>query len=242
MTWRNTGWLRVVFAVLIAICSTSSDAFAQVPQSTNYRFDESVIGSSSLEASSTNFQARSAAGDLSVGEAASANFQVEAGSQTTNDPVLSFEIPTGDITLGSFSPTSATVGTSTFSISNYTSYGYVVYISGTSPSDGAHSIDALSTNSVSQIGTEQYGINLVANTSPVSVGANPDNGDYGFGVVSANYNTPNEFRFVSGEQIASAPESSGVTTYTITYLVNVEGLTPGGQYSADQTIVVTGTY
>ena len=39
-----------------------------------------------------------------------------------------------------------------------------------------------------------------------------------------------------------AGKSSGITNYTITYLLNVAGLTPGGEYRSDQTLVVLGTY
>lgn len=100
----------------------------------------------------------------------------------------------------------------------------------------------MATNDSSHPGTEQFGINLVANTSPASFGANPNNGDFGFGSVAENYNVANQFRYVSGDTIAKAEKSSGETTYTISYLVNVTGLTPGGSYASNQTLVVTGTY
>jgi hypothetical protein len=93
-----------------------------------------------------------------------------------------------------------------------------------------------------QVGIEQFGINLVANTIPSSVGANPDHGDFGVGSAALNYDSPNIFRYVSGETIASSPKTSGLTRYTISYLVNVESLTPGGQYKTNQTIIVTGTF
>lgn len=151
-------------------------------------------------------------------------------------------MPNPDANLGSFSATSATTATTTFSVSNYTSYGYVVQIFGDPPTNGTHSINGMGTTGASEVGTDQFGINLVANTAPKSFGANPDQGQFGFGTASANYNTSNQFRYVNGETIASAPKSSGVTTYTISYLVNVAPLTPGGNYTTHQTLVVTGTY
>jgi hypothetical protein len=213
------------------------------PQSPNFRFDESVIDAGGLiQSSSTNYKTDSALGDLGVGNAASTNFQVEAGSKTTNDPALAFSVNTGTADFGSFSATTASTTTATFSVLNYTSYGYVVQIAGNAPTNGSHTIAALATNDSSHTGTEQFGINLVANTSPASFGANPDHGQFGFGAASANYGTANQFRYVSGETIASAPKSSGLTTYTISYLINVTSLTPGGQYTSGQTLIVTGTY
>ncbi len=228
-----------VFAVMVFFSSQQVLA----TQSTNYRFDETAIGTNGLiQSSSANFRANAAIGDLSVGNASSANFQVEAGTQTDNDPVLSFQVIDASADFGDLSATATATATSTFSVRNYTSYGYVVQIYGSVPTNGTHTIDALATSAPSQTGVNQFGLNLVANTLPTSVGANPDNGDFGFGLAESNYDVANEYRFVSGDIIASAPKSSGETTYTISYILNVEPLTPGGQYNTDQTVIVIGTY
>lgn len=212
-------------------------------QSPSYQFNESVIGTGGqLEANSTNYQASGATGDLVVGNTASANYQIDAGTKTTNDPTLSFSLSSSAINFGSFTASSATTTTANFSVSNYTSYGYVVQILGSPPTNGSHTIPAMTTTGPSQPGVEQFGINLVANTSPTSLGANPNNGQFGFGGAAPSYATSNQYRYVNGETIALASKSSGVTSYTISYLINVAGLTPGGQYTSDQTIIVTGSY
>lgn len=212
-------------------------------QSANYRFDETAIGTSNiLESSSDNFSVNPAIGDLSVGNAVSDNFQIEAGSETDPNPVLSFSVDDGSADFGSFSAGTTATAETTFSVTNYTSYGYVVIIEGSPPTNGSHTIEPLTTASAATPGVEQFGINLVANTLPTSVGANPANGSFGFGIASLNYDTANQYRFVSGDTIAEAPKSSGKTSYTISYIVNVEPLTPGGRYDSNQTIIVTGTY
>jgi hypothetical protein len=240
---RSAGWVSIFFLVAVYIALQVTTTYVIALQSTNYRFDESVVGASGLmQSNSANYQGSNSVGDLATGNAASANFQVNAGSQTTNDPTLSFSINGAGVNFGSFTASNATVTTANFSVSNYTSYGYVVQVVGNTPTNGSHTLPAMTTTGASQAGTEQFGINLVANTLPFSVGTNPDNGQFGFGTVATNYGTSNQYRYVSGETIASAPKSSGVTTYTISYLVNVAGLTPGGQYTSNQTIIVTGTY
>lgn len=229
--------------IAYSIGAASTSVYAVVPQSNNYRFDESTIGSGGLiQSSSANFQGSNASGDLAVGSSASENFQVESGSQTTKDPTLAFAINRADANFGSFSASAPTVATATFSVANYTAYGYIVQIVGHPPTNGTHVIDPLPTADTSNPGVEQFGLNLVANTLPVSVGANPNNGQFGFGEAAPNYNTSNSYRYVSGDTIAKAPKSSGLTTYTLSYLVNVDSLTPGGQYTSDQTLIVTGTY
>lgn len=234
--------LRGGIVIFLCVSLIPLNVFAQ-SESSNYRLIESTIGpGSATGSSSTNFQARESIGDIAVGNAASSNFQVDSGSITTNEPNLAVSIPSGDIIFPSFSAATPSLTTATFSVLNYTSYGYVVQIIGSAPTNNGYTIPALPANANSTPGTEQFGINLVANTSPASVGSNPDNGQFGFGEASPNYGMPNQFRYVSGETIAIAPKSSGITNYTITFLVNVAGLTPGGQYTSNQTLVITGTY
>jgi len=237
-----------LLGTLVCLLALTTPAFAaDVPTSTNYRFDETNVGVSSiLESNSANFRATSGAGDTGIGNSGSANFQTESGSKTTPDPNLTFTMTSTAANLGTFSATTTRTATATFSVINYTSFGYVVQVAGPPPQYGNRDITPMTATAASQPGVEQFGINLVANTSPASFGANPQNGtapnNFGFGVASSNYSTPNQYRYVPGETIASAPKSSGKTDYTISYIVNVSTLTPGGAYSTNQTLIVTGTY
>lgn len=227
--------LGLVAAGLIGMLET-----AQALSSTNYRIDESFIGGGGLiEESSTNFKAGESIGDLGVGDSSSANYQSSSGYTTTNDPALSFAVNTSSISFGALSTSATATGTSTFSVINYTSYGYVVQTIGAPPSTGNYVLAGMNPAGPSQVGVEQYGINLRANTSPSTFGADANGG---FGIAAVNYNTPNNFRYVAGEVIASAPKSSGQTDYTISYIVNASTTTAGGSYSGRQELVCTGTY
>lgn len=237
-------WLAGLLALgLVVVAGCVSVAYADTLKSAHYQIDESFVGGSgSIQSNSPNYQEGESIGDTAIGNSASANYQTNLGYTTTNDPALSFAVNTSTANFGSFSASSAATATSTFQVSNYTSYGYVVQIVGNSPTNGGHALASMSTTGPSQAGTEQFGINLVANTSPISFGANPVQGIAGAGTAASNYATANSYRYVSGETIASAPKSSGVTSYTISYIVNVSSLTPGGQYAANQVLVCTGTY
>jgi len=195
-----------------------------------------------LQSSSANFKAIDGINDIAIGTSASSNYQVQAGSKTSPDPWLSFSILSSNVDFGTLSPATTSTATASFSVINYTSFGYVVQVAGSAPSNGAHALTSMSTES-SQTGIEQFGMNLVANTQPVNpLGANPDNGLFGFGTVATGYSTTNKFTYSNGGIIAQAPKSSGVTTYTISYVMNVQPLTPGGRYQTGQSLVVTGTY
>lgn len=217
--------------------------------STNFRIEESFFGpGGNLDSNSNSYKlqsGQSSVGNIGGGEAGSTNFSLQSGSTTTAEPRLECQVNTSNLNFGNLSTALTTTGTASFSVLNYTSYGYAVTILGNPPSSGAHSLSALSTNSASTIGTEQFGINLRANTTPV-VGANPtqvpSSGSFSFGGATSNYNIPDSFRYVAGETIASASRSSGETDYTISYIINASSATPGGNYSASHTILCTGTY
>ncbi len=200
----------------------------------------------------------SSLGEFAVGGSSSANYSSGSGFNTTAQPGLSMVVNTSSINLGALSSAAASYGTATFDVSNYTSYGYVVTIIGTSPAYGSHSLDTLTTDTASSAGTEQFGINTVLNTS-ASQGANPvqipDNtfsygvaGDGITGVFGTTrpYTQSDKYRFISGETIASAPKSSGVTRYTATFMANISAtntpISPGGSYLGNVTFVATGTY
>ena len=211
--------------------------------SNNFIFQETSLGGvGNSGAASANFQSSTSGETIGNTNSASSSFQVNAGNTTTNDPTLAFSIVSGTASFADFSPGAAVTATTTFQVADYTSYGYVVQIVGDPPSNGTHTLNAMSVTSASQAGTEQFGINLVANTSPVSVGANPDHGQFGFGSAATNYGITNNYRYASGETIVTGPKSSGVTLYTISYIINVSSLTPGGLYTGGQTIICTGTY
>lgn len=234
----------VIAGVSTAIlCFTVSIAIATALQSPNYQFNETSLGGlGSTGSQSTTYQADTSGGILGIGNSAAAAMQIEAGGKTTNDPGLAFGVGTSTVSFGSFSPGTTMVTTSVFEVANYTSYGYVVQALGAAPTNGSHTIAAMATTGPSQAGVEQFGINLVANTSPSSVGANPDHGQFGFGDPTTNYGTANNYRYVSGETIATGPKTSGRTTYTISYIVNVDSITPAGQYTSSQAIICTATF
>lgn len=248
--------LLIVTATAVAVPGLASVSLADTLKSTNYSFTETALGGNSLlNAQSANFQAAASSALLGLGNTASTNLQVNAGHLTTSDPALTFIVNSPTVDFGSFDPTNAVTSTSTFEVTNYTSYGYVVQIFGSPPSNGGHTLAAMGTDAlggpeVSQVGREQFGINLVANVSPASIGANPacapDSSFCPFAtltsVVTANYSQANRYRFVSGDTIASAPKSSGKITYTLSYVANVSAVSPGGQYTGNQTLICTGTY
>jgi hypothetical protein len=103
----------------------------------------------------------------------------------------------------------------------------------------------LTSPTASVAGSEQFGINLVHNTSPASFGANPvqvPSSAFSFGAAAPGYNTPNQYKYVPGDTIAYSNSSSGETDYTISYIYNISVITPGGTYGFNDVLVATATF
>lgn len=246
---RSFRWTIIIAMLLLVVIMARQVIVMAQGASPGYRIDESYLGpGGELESGSTNFSVQ--AGQQSTGntgavEGTSTNYRTQGGATTTSDPTLRCAINTSSLNLGALSIATTATATATFSVLNYTSYGYNVSIIGNTPGNGGYNLTNMSSNAASSTGTEQFGINLVANTNPATFGSNPaqiPDSTFSFGTAATNYNTTNSYRYVSGETIATAPKSSGQTDFTISYIVNVSTTTPGGAYSGNQVIVCTGTY
>lgn len=132
---------------------------------------------------------------------------------------------------GEFSEFNATTATTQMSAATNDSSGYNIFVNGQSLTSGSNIIQNLITQTPSIPGTTQFGINLRSNTSP-SVGANPDVGPVASGSPAPNYNSPNLFRFNTGERVAGSAVSTGFNRYTISYIVNISEDQPPGVYAS----------
>jgi hypothetical protein len=202
------------------------------------------------DASSASYRARASLGDTAVGNSSSTNFQANSGFVTTPDPYIELIASSGAIDLGYLSTSTTTTATATFSVRTYLASGYNVGIASDPPKvTGTPGTHTLATNNTQTApyspGTEQFGMNLVANTVPATVGADPvqvPDATYSYGQVDAAYATANQYKFVKNDRIAFSNKSSGLTNYTISYIFNISDVTPAGEYIFDQIIVATSTY
>jgi len=238
------------FSVCLSVAFWPSFAGALSYTSPSYGVDEVIMGSGGVNnATSPSYQLRASLGDLAVGLTGSENSQAYAGFVTASDPYIELLVNGVNTNVGSLSPTSAATTTATFSVRAYLANGYVVTNGSDPPTatsgTGMHVLDALLTPTTSSPGTEQFGINLVANTDPVTFGADPvelPDASYSFGVATSDYNQSNHYKYVKGDIIASSPKSSGTTQYTVSYLYNISQITPAGTYIFNHVIIATATY
>lgn len=224
--------------------------------SSHYQVIESQTGGNGdFNSQSSNYSFRpgtddggSTLGDTAVGNSSSSSYQTNSGFNTSAQPGLTLAVNTSSINLSTLSTSAAQFATATFDVSDYTSYGYVVQVIGSPPVNSGHSLTALTTDTASSAGSEQFGLNTVRNTV-AGQGANPvqlPSSTFSFGVAGDGthnfYTQSDKYRFNSGEVVASAPKTSGDTQYTLTFMANISNLTPGGAYNGGLSIVATGRY
>ena len=151
-----------------------------------------------------------------------------------------------------FSPSDTAVATSQMSASTNAAGGYVVSIFGATLTSGSDTIPAMTAAAAGTRNTGQFGMNLRANTTAVSspaFGADiaPSSNTTNYrGEPLAGYNTPDTFKFQSGNNIADSGNSSlgpsDSQIYTSSYIVNVAGSQPPGTYTTTLTYICTPTF
>lgn len=247
--WKTKNLVRILAAFLLWL---PMPVAAQSSSSTNYKVDQTYFGTGSeQDLNSTNYKGQATVGDLGVGMTESTNYRAYAGFNTTDEPYLEFVVTGSNIDLGYINPTESRTANATFYVRAWQASGYVVRTESDPPTNqsGGYQITPLAAQSVSAPGTRQFGINLAANirsdvgytpfgTGPVQV---PD-ATFAFGYVAAGYDSPDLFKHIKSEAIAQADESSSITTYTVSYLFNIDEITPSGRYDFNHVMVATATY
>jgi hypothetical protein len=143
------------------------------------------------------------------------------------------------VDFGELSTNTTRFGSTQMVVATNAADGYVVFLDGTTMLSGTNAIPALASNDVSRPGTSQFGINLRSNSDP-HTGQNPVGA--GVGAVKANYNIPNRYRFVTGEQLASAPTADAYRKYTVSYIINIAKDQAPGVYVSTITYTCTATF
>jgi len=244
MSWKQT--VKIAAVSVLALLISPATVLAAQSASTNYQVNEVFFGAGGdLNECSTSYCAKIAAGETAVGNPSSTSYQAHAGFDTNRAPYLQFIVNAVNTNIGVLSTGSTTTTTATFSVKNYISSGYTVVTVSNPPINNAYTMHNLTSPTASSAGTEQFGINLVANTSPATFGSNPvqvPSSAFSYGAAAAGYNTANLYKYVPGNTIAYSNSSSGETDYTISYIYNISVLTAGGTYTFNDVLVATATF
>ncbi|MBP6962232.1 hypothetical protein KBB49_01705 [Candidatus Saccharibacteria bacterium] len=244
----NKHFRKLNYFIALGVTIFPVKVFAQTPSSTNYQVPESSFTTgSNIDANSASYNSRVSFGDLAIGSASSTSYNARPGSVTPDEEFLELVVQTANVNLGALLESTTGSGTAIFYVRSYINGDYYVQSSGSTLTSGSDTITALGTPTASTTGTEQFGINVVANATP-AVGADPAADPSTFfanGIAETGYDTADFFQFNSGDVIArSGPAGPawGRTNYTVSYIANVTSITEAGNYTMNHDIIVTATF
>lgn len=237
---------KLVLAVIAFIAMSTSLVSAQ-SSSPNYKVDETQFGSGGgVNDCSTSYCANTSVGGVGVGTTSSTNYSAAAGFIKPEEEFLEFVVSTSSVDLGTLSTGSTSTGQASFYVRAYLNSSYTVVTRGNPPTNSGHALVAKSTQALPVIGTEEFGINVVANTQPTTFGANPapqPNSTFANGQAAPGYELTNQFKYAVGDTVArTTTTSQGRTDYTMSYIADVSTITPGGKYVMNQDLIVVATY
>jgi hypothetical protein len=215
--------------------------------------------SGEIDLDSTNYSARGTTGTTGSGTSSSTSYDASVGFITPNVPYLEMQVTGAAVDLGLLSDSTTTSGASqggscncSFYVRSYLSSGYtVITVSQPPTSESGAVLDAKSVLGTPSANTnvEEFGINLVDNSSP-NIGADPVNfpdSTFADGEAATGYSTVNQFKYAVGDTIARSPKTAGnqgvgQTNYTISYIAKQKTLTEAGNYTMNHVLVVVATY
>lgn len=142
--------------------------------------------------------------------------------------------------MGELSADSTLTAQSQMAVGTNATGGFAITVNGTPPAAGTNVIDSPINPTESIKGSNQFGINLVANTAP-SVGSDPE-GAFANAVPSPDYSTPDRYKFVSGDTVAFSPNVSLVRKFTISYILNSRDDLRAGVYTTTITFIASGRF
>lgn len=249
-------------AVVVAVCNPNAQSC-----SSTYQVTESFFGSGGqFSCSGGQYCANQSAGELTVGKVCDSVDQkcLQAGFNTDRSPYLEIFINTTNVDAGVLDTAETHVGTATFQVKSYLANSYQVVTNSPGPQNASHTMAFPASPTASAVGTEQFGMNLKANSCPVStpafgtetgscpntlgagtLGDNPSqqpDSTFGFGYAATGYDSANSYMYQNGDTIARSDSSSGTTLYTISYIFNISNLTQAGRYTMNQSLIATSTF
>lgn len=158
--------------------------------------------------------------------------QVETGCTETNENYYT--------DMGELSSKETLTAQSQMAVGTNASGGFAITANGIPMSAGTSVIDSPATPTESKRGTNQFGINLVANNAP-AVGENPE-GTWANAVASPDYSVTDHYKFVAGDVIAYSPNVSLMKKFTVSYIVNSSENLRAGVYTTTITYIASGRF
>jgi len=142
--------------------------------------------------------------------------------------------------MGVLEPDSTLVARSQMAVGTNATAGFVITANGSSLAAGTNVINPLDNPTESIPGTNQFGINLVANSAP-AIGNDPE-GVWANAFPSPDYSQPNKYKYVPGDVVAYSTDVSLMKKFTVSYIVNASPQLRAGVYSTTINFIASGRF
>lgn len=142
--------------------------------------------------------------------------------------------------MGTLDADSTLVAKSQMAVGTNATAGFAITVVGTPPTAGTNVIDSLDYPTTSEVGINQFGINLVQNTAP-AIGNNPE-GVFANASPTADYGSPDKYKYVSGDVVATSTNVSLMKKFTVSYIVNSSPNLKAGVYITTITYIASGRF
>ncbi len=142
--------------------------------------------------------------------------------------------------MGQLNSQSTLLAQSQMAVGTNASGGFAITANGTPMSAGTNIIDSPSSPTASMPGTNQFGLNLVANDSP-NVGSDPE-GTWANALPAVDYAIPNRYKYVPGDVVAFSPNVSLMKKFTVSYVLNSSEDLRAGVYTTTITYIASGRF
>lgn len=227
------------FLLIISFFLSASSVQAEM-SSASYSIPSDVVNVGGISQTSGNYFSDESIGEFGTGEAKSTSYIDDAGfwAMVGDTEVITFNITDSSADLGALDKNVVRYDSAAFSVATTSKNGYVVEFLGDSLSSDSHIISPIATPTGSSPGNEQFGFNLRQNSNPTT-GVDPSGGN---GQAASGYNSPNAYKFNSGDVIAQANQPSIYTNYTISFIGNITGISDAGEYATNLTVIAIGKY
>ncbi|HUD03187.1 MAG TPA: hypothetical protein VMR51_00065 [Patescibacteria group bacterium] len=151
--------------------------------------------------------------------------------------IAGYDCSTADnyyLDFGNFGTGKTSATTSEMVVSENAAFGFNIQMFGNTMTSGNNIINPIATQGPALTGTSQFGLNLRVNNL-LNIGNDPVG--IGNAVVDNDYNTPNQFKFNSGDTLVAGVGPIAYQKFTPTYIVNINSNAAPGVYSTTITYI-----
>lgn len=143
--------------------------------------------------------------------------------------------------MGQLDSESTLVAQSQMAVGTNATGGFAITVNGPPLSAGTSVIASPAVATESQPGTNQFGINLVANSNP-AIGQDPVLIAPHNVTIAPGYDTPDRYKFVAGDLVASSSHVSLMRKFTVSYILNSRNNLKAGVYTTTLTYIASGRF